>query len=139
MLVICVCSCRMNLQCLYFSESSMYLPVTSIKSKHRRPLNLLEVPHPQLCPHVTPNKVSTFTYFLMNLCHPLQLFLSRSYQSHSAAELHLPRDAQGKTDFAALVMQLKECPTLQDQADILYILYIMKYKAIELRAEMLTT
>lgn len=53
------------------SESSMYLPVTPIKSKHRRPLNLLEVPHPQLCPHVKPNKVSTFTYFLMNLCHPL--------------------------------------------------------------------
>uniref|UniRef100_A0A3Q1G5B9 Phosphorylase b kinase regulatory subunit n=1 Tax=Acanthochromis polyacanthus TaxID=80966 RepID=A0A3Q1G5B9_9TELE len=43
-----------------------------------------------------------------------------------AADLHLPRDSQGNTDFAALVKQLKECPTLQDQADILYILYIMK-------------
>uniref|UniRef100_A0A8C2YW82 Phosphorylase b kinase regulatory subunit n=1 Tax=Cyclopterus lumpus TaxID=8103 RepID=A0A8C2YW82_CYCLU len=42
------------------------------------------------------------------------------------AELHLPRDSQGNTDFAALVRQLKECPTLQDQADILYILYAMK-------------
>lgn len=26
-----------------------------------------------------------------------------------------------------MVRQLKECPTLQDQADILYILYVMKY------------
>uniref|UniRef100_A0A8D3AS75 Phosphorylase b kinase regulatory subunit n=1 Tax=Scophthalmus maximus TaxID=52904 RepID=A0A8D3AS75_SCOMX len=42
------------------------------------------------------------------------------------ADLHLPRDAQGNTDFAALVRQLKECPTLQDQADVLYILYVMK-------------
>uniref|UniRef100_A0A3B4T9A5 Phosphorylase b kinase regulatory subunit n=1 Tax=Seriola dumerili TaxID=41447 RepID=A0A3B4T9A5_SERDU len=35
-------------------------------------------------------------------------------------------DSQGNTDFAALVRQLKECPTLQDQADILYVLYVMK-------------
>uniref|UniRef100_A0AAQ4S075 Phosphorylase b kinase regulatory subunit n=1 Tax=Gasterosteus aculeatus aculeatus TaxID=481459 RepID=A0AAQ4S075_GASAC len=47
-------------------------------------------------------------------------------KSHSAADLHLPRDPQGNTDFAALVRQLRECPTLQDQADILYILYAMK-------------
>uniref|UniRef100_A0A8P4KA07 Phosphorylase b kinase regulatory subunit n=1 Tax=Dicentrarchus labrax TaxID=13489 RepID=A0A8P4KA07_DICLA len=78
------------------SESPMYLPVTPVKSKHRRSLNLL-VPHPQHGPH-----------------------------PHSAADLHLPRDSQGNTDFAALVRQLKECPTLQDQADILYILYVMK-------------
>uniref|UniRef100_A0A3P9BFK7 Phosphorylase b kinase regulatory subunit n=1 Tax=Maylandia zebra TaxID=106582 RepID=A0A3P9BFK7_9CICH len=78
-------------------ESSMYLPVTPVKSKHRKSLNLLDVPHPQHGP-----------------------------QSHSAADLHLPRDSQGNTDFEALVRQLKECPTLQDQADILYILYVMK-------------
>uniref|UniRef100_A0A665VWQ9 Phosphorylase b kinase regulatory subunit n=1 Tax=Echeneis naucrates TaxID=173247 RepID=A0A665VWQ9_ECHNA len=47
----------------------------------------------------------------------------------SSADLHLPRDHQGNTDFAALVRQLKECPTLHDQADILYVLYIMKYGA----------
>uniref|UniRef100_H3C3D1 Phosphorylase b kinase regulatory subunit n=1 Tax=Tetraodon nigroviridis TaxID=99883 RepID=H3C3D1_TETNG len=98
----------LHLDSTWISESSMYLPVTPIKSKHRRSLNLLEVPHPQFSPH-----------------------------SHSAAELHLPRDSQGKTDFAALVRQLKECPTLQDQADILYILYIMK--SFELRAELLIT
>lgn len=51
---------------------------------------------------------------------------------HSAADLHLPRDSQGNTDFAALVRQLRECPTLQDQADILYILYVMKYAHAEL-------
>uniref|UniRef100_A0A8C9TGR7 Phosphorylase b kinase regulatory subunit n=1 Tax=Scleropages formosus TaxID=113540 RepID=A0A8C9TGR7_SCLFO len=48
-----------------------------------------------------------------------------SHQAHSV-DLHLPRDAHGNTDFASLVRQLKECPTLQDQADILYILYVMK-------------
>ena len=49
------------------------------------------------------------------------------HKSHSASDLHLPRDSQGNTDFAAMVRQLKECPTLQDQADILYVLYVMKY------------
>uniref|UniRef100_A0A8D0CPS1 Phosphorylase b kinase regulatory subunit n=1 Tax=Sander lucioperca TaxID=283035 RepID=A0A8D0CPS1_SANLU len=83
---------------LCISESSMYLPVTPVRNKRRKGLNLLEVsPHSQHGPH-----------------------------SHSAADLHLPRDSQGNTDFAALVRQLKECPTLQDQADILYILYVMK-------------
>uniref|UniRef100_A0A674AYI3 Phosphorylase b kinase regulatory subunit n=1 Tax=Salmo trutta TaxID=8032 RepID=A0A674AYI3_SALTR len=44
----------------------------------------------------------------------------------SIADLQLPRDSQGNTDFGSLVRQLKECPTLQDQADILYILCVMK-------------
>uniref|UniRef100_A0A3B4T7U8 Phosphorylase b kinase regulatory subunit n=1 Tax=Seriola dumerili TaxID=41447 RepID=A0A3B4T7U8_SERDU len=74
---------------------SMYLPVAPVMNKHRRSLNLLEVPHPQRGPQA------------------------------KAADLHLPRDSQGNTDFAALVRQLKECPTLQDQADILYVLYVM--------------
>uniref|UniRef100_A0A8C7N3E5 Phosphorylase b kinase regulatory subunit n=1 Tax=Oncorhynchus kisutch TaxID=8019 RepID=A0A8C7N3E5_ONCKI len=47
-------------------------------------------------------------------------------QAPSIADLHLPRDSQGNTDFGSLVRQLKECPTLQDQADILYILCVMK-------------
>ncbi|XP_044051074.1 phosphorylase b kinase regulatory subunit alpha, liver isoform isoform X4 [Siniperca chuatsi] len=91
-----------KVQGLNMPKSSMYLPVTPIKSKHRRSLNLLEVPHPQHGPHV------------------------KQHKSHSAADLHLPRDSQGNTDFSMLVRQLKECPTLQDQADILYILYVMK-------------
>uniref|UniRef100_A0A6Q2YYP1 Phosphorylase b kinase regulatory subunit n=1 Tax=Esox lucius TaxID=8010 RepID=A0A6Q2YYP1_ESOLU len=46
--------------------------------------------------------------------------------AHSTLDFPLPRDAQGNTDFVSLVRQLKECPTLQDQADILYILYVFK-------------
>ncbi|XP_072482883.1 phosphorylase b kinase regulatory subunit alpha, skeletal muscle isoform isoform X2 [Notamacropus eugenii] len=41
-------------------------------------------------------------------------------------EMHLPRDESGEIDFHALVAQLHECPSLQDQADILYVLYTMK-------------
>uniref|UniRef100_A0A671YAR6 Phosphorylase b kinase regulatory subunit n=1 Tax=Sparus aurata TaxID=8175 RepID=A0A671YAR6_SPAAU len=84
-----------QVQGLNMPKSSMYLPVTPVKSKHRRSLNLLDIPDIPVKPH-------------------------------SAADLHLPRDSQGNTDFAALVRQLRECPTLQDQADILYILYVMK-------------
>ncbi|XP_071605373.1 phosphorylase b kinase regulatory subunit alpha, liver isoform isoform X2 [Heliangelus exortis] len=40
--------------------------------------------------------------------------------------LHLPKDAHGDLDCRKLVEQLKECPTLHDQADILYILHILK-------------
>ncbi|KAF3686617.1 Phosphorylase b kinase regulatory subunit alpha, liver isoform [Channa argus] len=89
-------------QGLNIPKSSMYLPVAPVMRKHRKSLNLLEVPQPH---HGLPAK---------------------QQKAHSAADLHLPRDAQGNTDFAVLVRQLKECPTLQDQADILYVLYIMK-------------
>ncbi|XP_071345089.1 phosphorylase b kinase regulatory subunit alpha, liver isoform isoform X1 [Trachinotus anak] len=92
-----------QVQGLNMPKSSMYLPVAPIMNKHRRSLNLLEVPHPQHGPHAKQHK-----------------------KPHSAADLHLPRDSQGNTDFATLVRQLKECPTLQDQADILYVLYVMK-------------
>ncbi|MGH0134275.1 UNVERIFIED_CONTAM: hypothetical protein FKN15_052408 [Acipenser sinensis] len=42
------------------------------------------------------------------------------------SDLHLPRDRHGNVDCQSLAEQLKECPTLQDQADILYILYVIK-------------
>ncbi|XP_061483232.1 phosphorylase b kinase regulatory subunit alpha, liver isoform isoform X5 [Rhineura floridana] len=42
------------------------------------------------------------------------------------AVLQLPKDAHGDLDCEKLVGQLKECPTLHDQADILYILYLLK-------------
>ncbi|XP_029354578.1 phosphorylase b kinase regulatory subunit alpha, liver isoform-like isoform X3 [Echeneis naucrates] len=90
-----------QIQGLNMSKSFMYLPVAPVTNKHRKSLNLLEVPH---SPHDA---------------HANQ-------QMSQAADLHLPRDHQGNTDFAALVRQLKECPTLHDQADILYVLYIMK-------------
>uniref|UniRef100_A0A8C1V4J3 Phosphorylase b kinase regulatory subunit n=1 Tax=Cyprinus carpio TaxID=7962 RepID=A0A8C1V4J3_CYPCA len=73
-------------------EASMYLPVVPIINKHRKSLNLLDVPQ----------------------------------HSADSIDLHLPRDSHGNTDFACLVNQLKHCPTLQDQADILYVLYAMK-------------
>lgn len=38
---------------LCFTEVSMYLPVVPIMSKHRKSLNLLELPHPQ---HHTPQQ-----------------------------------------------------------------------------------
>ncbi|XP_040855584.1 phosphorylase b kinase regulatory subunit alpha, skeletal muscle isoform isoform X5 [Ochotona curzoniae] len=41
-------------------------------------------------------------------------------------EIHLPRDQSGEVDFQALVLQLKETSSLQEQADILYMLYTMK-------------
>uniref|UniRef100_A0A3Q2LFE3 Phosphorylase b kinase regulatory subunit n=1 Tax=Equus caballus TaxID=9796 RepID=A0A3Q2LFE3_HORSE len=41
-------------------------------------------------------------------------------------EIHLPRDRSGEVDFKALVSQLRETSSLQEQADILYMLYTMK-------------
>lgn len=124
MLFVCVC----------VSESSMYLPVAPVKSKHRRSLNLLEVPsvplHPQHGSNVKQQKVDNSKSTLFSLLYLSEVYLSHPdihLKPHSAADLHLPRDSQGNTDFAVLVRQLKECPTLQDQADILYILYVMKY------------
>uniref|UniRef100_A0A8C1Y9F5 Phosphorylase b kinase regulatory subunit n=1 Tax=Cyprinus carpio TaxID=7962 RepID=A0A8C1Y9F5_CYPCA len=79
-------------------KPSMYLPVVPIMSKHRKSLNLLDVPQHSVSHHTKVDSV----------------------------DLHLPRDSHGNTDFACLVNQLKHCPTLQDQADILYVLYAMK-------------
>uniref|UniRef100_A0A8B9VZA9 Phosphorylase b kinase regulatory subunit n=1 Tax=Anas zonorhyncha TaxID=75864 RepID=A0A8B9VZA9_9AVES len=42
------------------------------------------------------------------------------------AEMNLPRDEAGNVDCKALVEQLRICPTLQEQADILYMLHILK-------------
>ncbi|XP_037978574.1 phosphorylase b kinase regulatory subunit alpha, skeletal muscle isoform isoform X2 [Motacilla alba alba] len=48
-------------------------------------------------------------------------------KSHSLyAEMNLPRDEDGNVDCKALVDQLRICPTLQEQADILYMLHILK-------------
>ncbi|XP_043913493.1 phosphorylase b kinase regulatory subunit alpha, skeletal muscle isoform isoform X2 [Protopterus annectens] len=47
-------------------------------------------------------------------------------KSSAFNHLDLPKDAFGNIDFDALVQQLKQCPSLQDQADILYLLYNMK-------------
>ncbi|KTF84224.1 hypothetical protein cypCar_00007749 [Cyprinus carpio] len=85
-------------------KPSMYLPVVPIMSKHRKSLNLLDVPQHSVSHHTK----------------------ARLYTPVDSVDLHLPRDSHGNTDFACLVNQLKHCPTLQDQADILYVLYAMK-------------
>uniref|UniRef100_A0A8B9BXL5 Phosphorylase b kinase regulatory subunit n=1 Tax=Anser brachyrhynchus TaxID=132585 RepID=A0A8B9BXL5_9AVES len=46
--------------------------------------------------------------------------------SDSENVLNLPKDAHGDLDCRKLVEHLNECPTLHDQADILYILHIVK-------------
>uniref|UniRef100_A0A8C3REE6 Phosphorylase b kinase regulatory subunit n=1 Tax=Cyanoderma ruficeps TaxID=181631 RepID=A0A8C3REE6_9PASS len=46
--------------------------------------------------------------------------------SQCQCKMNLPRDEDGNVDCKALVNQLCICPTLQEQADILYMLYILK-------------
>ncbi|XP_061431766.1 LOW QUALITY PROTEIN: phosphorylase b kinase regulatory subunit alpha, liver isoform-like [Lethenteron reissneri] len=45
---------------------------------------------------------------------------------HVRGTIEMPRDAHGSIDVQALVEQLKECPSLHDQVDILYILFVVK-------------
>ncbi|XP_058570139.1 phosphorylase b kinase regulatory subunit alpha, skeletal muscle isoform isoform X5 [Neofelis nebulosa] len=79
------------------NDVHMYLP-TKIFRASRPSLNLLDSPH---CP--------------------------REDQVPSVrVEIHLPRDQSGEVDFKALILQLKETSSLQEQADILYMLYTMK-------------
>lgn len=40
-----------------------------------------------------------------------------------SSDLNLPHDADGAIDYMALAQLLKDTPGLQDQADILYILF----------------
>ncbi|NWV75733.1 KPB1 kinase, partial [Dasyornis broadbenti] len=52
---------------------------------------------------------------------------SKDSKSHALyAEMSLPHDEDGNVDCKALVDQLRICPTLQEQADILYVLHILK-------------
>nr|XP_015106817.1 phosphorylase b kinase regulatory subunit alpha, skeletal muscle isoform isoform X3 [Vicugna pacos] len=79
------------------NDVHMYLP-TKIFQASRPSLNLLDSPH-----------------------------TSRENQGPSVrVEIHLPRKQSGEVDFKALVLQLKETSSLQEQADILHMLYTMK-------------
>ncbi|XP_066437037.1 phosphorylase b kinase regulatory subunit alpha, skeletal muscle isoform isoform X2 [Eleutherodactylus coqui] len=49
---------------------------------------------------------------------------SKVLASHT--EMQLPQDSSGQTDFAALVDVLRDTDNVQEQADILYVLYTMK-------------
>uniref|UniRef100_A0A8C5U3P3 Phosphorylase b kinase regulatory subunit n=1 Tax=Malurus cyaneus samueli TaxID=2593467 RepID=A0A8C5U3P3_9PASS len=55
--------------------------------------------------------------------------LSSPHQHDSDSKvtsMNLPHDEDGNVDCKALVDQLRICPTLQEQADILYVLHILK-------------
>ncbi|XP_072602431.1 phosphorylase b kinase regulatory subunit alpha, skeletal muscle isoform isoform X14 [Vulpes vulpes] len=79
------------------NDVHMYLP-TKIFQASRPSFNLLDSPH---CPQ-------------------------EDQVPSVRVEIHLPRDQSGELDFKALVLQLKETSSLQEQADILYMLYTMK-------------
>ncbi|XP_034341308.1 phosphorylase b kinase regulatory subunit alpha, skeletal muscle isoform isoform X3 [Arvicanthis niloticus] len=78
------------------NDVHMYLP-TKLFQPSRPSLNLLDSPSPQ-----------------------------DSQVPSVRVEVHLPRDQSGEVDFQSLVSQLKETSSLQEQADILYMLYTMK-------------
>nr|XP_056717861.1 phosphorylase b kinase regulatory subunit alpha, liver isoform isoform X5 [Euleptes europaea] len=69
---------------------------TKVLNTHRKSLNLVDSPHPV------------------------------KDKQEPEAVLQLPKDDHGDLDCEKLVGQLKECPSLHDQADILYILYLIK-------------
>uniref|UniRef100_A0A8B9TSU7 Phosphorylase b kinase regulatory subunit n=1 Tax=Anas platyrhynchos TaxID=8839 RepID=A0A8B9TSU7_ANAPL len=48
------------------------------------------------------------------------------HEQEGKVKMNLPRDEAGNVDCKALVEQLRICPTLQEQADILYMLHILK-------------
>ncbi|XP_036858775.1 phosphorylase b kinase regulatory subunit alpha, skeletal muscle isoform isoform X2 [Manis javanica] len=78
---------------LHVQNVHMYLP-TKIFQASRPSLNLLDSLHPTREDQVPSVRV----------------------------EIHVPRDQSGEVDFKALVLQLKETSSLQEQADILYML-----------------
>ncbi|XP_069320151.1 phosphorylase b kinase regulatory subunit alpha, skeletal muscle isoform isoform X4 [Eulemur rufifrons] len=80
-----------------YNDVHMYLPMKLLQAS-RPSFNLLDSPHPQQEEQVPSVHV----------------------------EIHLPRDQFGEVDFKALALQLKETSSLQEQADILYMLYTMK-------------
>uniref|UniRef100_A0A8C7C516 Phosphorylase b kinase regulatory subunit n=1 Tax=Neovison vison TaxID=452646 RepID=A0A8C7C516_NEOVI len=86
---------------LHVQNVHMYLP-TKIFQASRPSFNLLDSPH---CPQ-------------------------EDQVPSVRVEMHLPRDQSGEVDFKALVLQLKETSSLQEQADILYMLYTLACTAL---------
>ncbi|NXK41979.1 KPB1 kinase, partial [Piprites chloris] len=91
---------------------------------------------------VSANRCFFFFFFYVEMYVPSKIFqasqqsvslLGSPYQhdtdgkSHAVyAEMNLPRDEDGSVDCKALVDQLRICPTLQEQADILYMLHMLR-------------
>ncbi|XP_054327153.1 phosphorylase b kinase regulatory subunit alpha, liver isoform isoform X7 [Pongo pygmaeus] len=79
----------------------------------------LEVP---FVPMTLPTKVLSAHRKSLNLVDSPQPLLEKVPES----DFQWPRDDHGDVDCEKLVEQLKDCSNLQDQADILYILYVIK-------------
>uniref|UniRef100_A0A2K5SHS3 Phosphorylase b kinase regulatory subunit n=1 Tax=Cebus imitator TaxID=2715852 RepID=A0A2K5SHS3_CEBIM len=79
----------------------------------------LEVP---FVPMTLPTKVLSAHRKSLNLVDSPQPLLEKVPES----DFQWPRDDHGDVDCEKLVEQLKDCANLQDQADILYILYVIK-------------
>ncbi|XP_029096391.1 phosphorylase b kinase regulatory subunit alpha, skeletal muscle isoform isoform X5 [Monodon monoceros] len=81
-------------------------------------------PHPKVA--LTPQKggINRFRAAVQTTCDLMSL-MTKAKELH-VQKIHLPRDPSGEVDFKALVLQLKETSSLQEQADILYMLYTMK-------------
>ncbi|RLW07688.1 hypothetical protein DV515_00003644 [Chloebia gouldiae] len=98
-----------------FSANHSTEEILSIMAKTKG----LEVPAVSMC---LPTKVLNTHRKSLNLVDNPHFFGTKDHENM----LHLPKDAHGDLDCRKLVDQLKECPTLHDQADILYILHILK-------------
>ncbi|XP_069922422.1 phosphorylase b kinase regulatory subunit alpha, liver isoform isoform X4 [Oryctolagus cuniculus] len=79
----------------------------------------LEVP---FAPMTLPTKALSVHRKSLNLVDSPQPLLKKDPEG----DCHWPKDERGDVDCEKLVEQLKDCCTLQDQADILYILYVLK-------------
>uniref|UniRef100_A0A8D2NJB2 Phosphorylase b kinase regulatory subunit n=3 Tax=Passerellidae TaxID=1729112 RepID=A0A8D2NJB2_ZONAL len=98
-----------------FSANHSTEEILSIMAKTKG----LEVPAVSMS---LPTKVLNTHRKSLNLVDNPHFFGTKDHEN----VLHLPKDAHGDLDCRKLVDQLKECPTLHDQADILYILHILK-------------
>ncbi|VFV38192.1 phosphorylase b kinase regulatory subunit [Lynx pardinus] len=79
----------------------------------------LEIP---FVPMTLPTKVLSTHRKSLNLVDSPQPLLNKAPED----DFQWPRDDHGDVDCDKLVEQLKDCSNLQDQADILYILYVIK-------------
>ncbi|OXB80338.1 UNVERIFIED_CONTAM: hypothetical protein H355_012771 [Colinus virginianus] len=102
-------------QPLVFSANHSTQEILSIMAKAKG----LEIPAVSVS---LPTKVLNTHRKSLNL---VDIPLSLETKDHEKV-LNLAKDAHGDLDCRKLVEQLKECPALHDQADILYILHILK-------------
>ncbi|KAK5875603.1 hypothetical protein CesoFtcFv8_026670 [Champsocephalus esox] len=70
-----------------------------------------------------PNKLFRSTQPSLNLNLPESSSLQETQDAKASSECGIPRDASGGIDYKSLVQLLRDTQSLQDQADILYILF----------------